>query len=67
MVHMRTVEDLEQALSIQEQWTQDSPEYQSALERMRTHDFRRALDKLQQLVIQRLLELGKANMAGTGM
>ncbi|KAG1774964.1 hypothetical protein EV702DRAFT_1180545 [Suillus placidus] len=44
----------------------DSPEYQSALERMRTHDFRHALDKLQQLVIQRLLELGKVNMAGTG-
>ncbi|KAG0705260.1 hypothetical protein DFH29DRAFT_800641, partial [Suillus ampliporus] len=29
-------------------------------------DFQRALDKLQQLVIQRLLELTKVNMAGTG-
>ncbi|KAG2743926.1 hypothetical protein P692DRAFT_20878574 [Suillus brevipes Sb2] len=66
MVCMRTVEDLEQALSIRERWTQDSPEYQSALEHMQTHDFRHALDKLQQLVVQRLLELGKANMAGTG-
>ncbi|KAG2087520.1 uncharacterized protein F5147DRAFT_748517 [Suillus discolor] len=49
-----------------QRWTPQHPEYLSVLERIKSHDFRRALDKLQQLVVQRLLELAKANLSGTG-
>jgi hypothetical protein len=66
MVHIRAVADLEERLGIKERWTPQHPEYLSAFERIKSRDFRRALDKLQQLVVQRLLELAKANLSGTG-
>ncbi|KAG2103699.1 uncharacterized protein F5147DRAFT_746665 [Suillus discolor] len=66
MIHIRAVVDLEERLGIKERWTPQHPEYLSALKRIKSHDFRRALDKLQQLVVQRLLELAKANLSGTG-
>ncbi|KAG2146793.1 hypothetical protein DEU56DRAFT_731337 [Suillus clintonianus] len=66
MVRIRAVADLEDRLGVKERWTSQHPEYMSALKRIRSHNFRRALDKLQQLVVQRLLELSKANLSGTG-
>ncbi|KZT26423.1 hypothetical protein NEOLEDRAFT_1198259 [Neolentinus lepideus HHB14362 ss-1] len=66
MVSIAAVGDLEQKLEIAERWTDAHPEYRKTLEYLRTRDFHRALDRLQQLVIQRLFELQKANMAGMG-
>ncbi|KAG0707166.1 hypothetical protein DFH29DRAFT_760828, partial [Suillus ampliporus] len=47
-------------------WTEQQREYQETLAYMKTNKFRRTEDKLWQLVVQRLFELSKANMVGTG-
>ncbi|KAG0702024.1 hypothetical protein DFH29DRAFT_999672 [Suillus ampliporus] len=66
LVNIRTVANLEERLSIKDRWTDDQLDYREALGYMKTHKFRCALDKLQQLVVQRLFKLSKANMSGTG-
>ncbi|KAG1748442.1 uncharacterized protein EDB91DRAFT_1235729 [Suillus paluster] len=66
MICICVVADLEERLGIKERWTPQHPEYLSVLEWIRSHNFQCALDKLQQLVVQRLLELAKANLSGTG-
>lgn len=66
LVNICTVADLEAKLGILGRWTEQQREYQETLAYMKTNKFRRAVDKLQQLVVQRLFELSKANMAGTG-
>ena len=48
-------------------WTPESPQYTEALQFMFTRNFHRALDKVQQLVVQRLFELSKANIVGLGV
>lgn len=47
-------------------WTETEPAYQAALKYIRQRDYHRALDKLQQLIVQRLFELSKANVIGMG-
>lgn len=64
MVAIATVGQLEAKLAIRETWSDTHPEYKKTLHYLRTRDFHRALDKLQQLVVQRLFEMQKANMAG---
>ncbi|KAG1888202.1 hypothetical protein F4604DRAFT_1877359 [Suillus subluteus] len=66
LINVRAVGDLEEKLGIAETWTEANPDYISTMEYMRSHKFRRVLDNLQRLVVQRLFELSKANMAGTG-
>ncbi|KAI0323535.1 hypothetical protein GY45DRAFT_1341373, partial [Cubamyces sp. BRFM 1775] len=61
---IQEVGDLETKLEIDQPWTPSDPRYQEALSRIQYQDFRRALDRVQQLVMQRLLELLKANMSG---
>ncbi|KAL6308620.1 hypothetical protein BKA93DRAFT_815267 [Sparassis latifolia] len=65
-VAIAAVGDLEMKLGIDEPWTAEHPKYQETLSYVRHRQFHRALDKVQQLVVQRLLELSKANMAGMG-
>lgn len=60
------VSNLEVQLQIGESWTPASTQYRETLAYIYIRDFRRALDKLQYLVIQRILELEKAGMSGTG-
>ncbi|KAI0641354.1 hypothetical protein C8Q79DRAFT_919742, partial [Trametes meyenii] len=62
---MGIVGDLEKKLAIDTPWTPANPKYQEALAYLRRREFHRALDRVQQLVMQRLLELSKANMSGT--
>ncbi|KAJ6485506.1 hypothetical protein DFH09DRAFT_1339787 [Mycena vulgaris] len=45
-------------------WTTDSQEYNDALVLMNERRYRRALDSLERLVVQRLLELTKLSMSG---
>ncbi|KAL0061720.1 hypothetical protein AAF712_011437 [Marasmius tenuissimus] len=49
--------------SIPERWLPDGSEYLEALEGLKCRTYRRALDKLERLVVQRLFEL---NMSGVG-
>ncbi|KAI0671594.1 hypothetical protein C8Q78DRAFT_1019556 [Trametes maxima] len=62
---MNVVGDLEKKLAVETPWTPADPKYQDTLAYVRHREFHRALDKVQQLVMQRLLELSKANMSGT--
>lgn len=57
---------LEEELDIETRWTTDSPQYQEALVLMSERQYRRALDTLELLVVQRLFELTKLGLSGTG-
>ncbi|CAK5283134.1 unnamed protein product [Mycena citricolor] len=48
------------------QWEQSSHEYRKALVTLAEQRYRRALDKLERLVVQRLMELTKLSMSGVG-
>lgn len=63
----QAVGDLEIMLAVEEWWTPQHPKYQGTLKFMQNRNFHRALEKVQQLVVQRLLEMSKANMPGLGM
>ncbi|KZV82873.1 hypothetical protein EXIGLDRAFT_626428, partial [Exidia glandulosa HHB12029] len=54
-------------LGIDVRWTTESREYQDALASMAERDWRRALDKLELLMVQRMFELAKTHTFGTGM
>ena len=66
-VAMHEVSDLEAKLGLTLSWTPRDSKYQETLRYLRKRDFHRAPDRLQGLVVQRLFELSKANMSGTGM
>ncbi|EKM48904.1 uncharacterized protein PHACADRAFT_107991 [Phanerochaete carnosa HHB-10118-sp] len=53
---------LEIKMDIQERWDPTTPAYQEALKYICERTYRRALDKLHRLVVQRLFELQKLNM-----
>ena len=57
---------LEDELEISERWTPDSPQWKEAVKYNNIRDYQRAVDKLEGLVVQRLFELTKANLLGTG-
>lgn len=64
------VEHLEHKLSdlgVDVPWAPNHPKLLETLGYIQTRDFHRALDRVQQLVTQRLLELSKTHMSGTGM
>jgi len=67
---LRTVEAhvsfLEKSLDLVDQWTPSSIDYQSVRMEANHQAYRHALDDLERLVVQRLLELTKLNIAGTG-
>lgn len=60
------VHELESLLNVQERWSPTSPEYQATLKYTGERRYRRMLDILERLVVQRLFELEKTNMVGTG-
>jgi len=66
VVAIDAVHDLEVKLDIERMWTEDDPEYQDTARYLRHQDFHRALNCVQQLVVQRLFEMSKANIAGIG-
>lgn len=67
LVAIRSVADLESKLQITEPWTENHPEYKTTFAYLQQRDYHRVLNKLQQLVVQRLFELSKANVMGMGM
>jgi hypothetical protein len=63
---MNVTDDLERRMGLTERWTSDSEEYRSAAAYLDNRQFIRAVDELEGLVVQRLFELLKAHLAGTG-
>ncbi|KZV83900.1 hypothetical protein EXIGLDRAFT_625051, partial [Exidia glandulosa HHB12029] len=57
---------IETLLHIDERWTLDSRDYQDALAQIAERDWRKALDKLELLMVQRMFELAKSHAFGTG-
>jgi hypothetical protein len=60
------VEEIEEQIGLVDRWTKTSPEYIAAQESMKERKYHLTLDKLEHLVVQRLFELSKLNMSGTG-
>ncbi|KAK1215260.1 hypothetical protein PQX77_022136 [Marasmius sp. AFHP31] len=58
--------DFENDNNFFQRWEPTDDEYQQTLTAMRGRNYGRALDKLERLVVQRLLELTKLNMSGVG-
>lgn len=58
--------NFERKNNITERWTPEHPQYIEALEYVQHHTFICAVEELKGLVVQRLSELSKANLAGTG-
>ncbi|KAJ7050911.1 hypothetical protein C8F01DRAFT_1212858 [Mycena amicta] len=63
---LELVQAMESELEIETRWTPSSPEWSAAEGQVRMHAYRRAIDGLALLVVQRLLELTKINQSGTG-
>jgi hypothetical protein len=66
LLAMNVVSDLEQQLSIETRWSVNDAEYKQASAYLTNRRFIRAVEQLEGLVVQRLFELAKANLAGTG-
>lgn len=60
------VETLENALQINERWTDASPEYKALIQENVFTNYGSALDELERLVVMRLFELAKMSSSGTG-
>ena len=58
--------EMEVAMNIDVRWQPEDRMFRDTLQYMSTRKYQRALGKLQRLVIQRLFELHKMNLAQTG-
>lgn len=65
-VAIRAVADLETRMLLKDAWTEDTPEYKDTIKYIQQRQYHRALNRLEQLVVQRLFELSKANVVGMG-
>ena len=61
-----SVDALEKGLCIETRWKQDDAEYVKMLEYIDNRKFVRVVEELQGLVVSRLVELDKMNLAGSG-
>ena len=51
---------------IETRWTSETKEYQLAAREHTQHKYLKAVDELERLVVQRLLEMAKLGIAGVG-
>jgi len=65
-LQLNVVADFERRHGIAQRWTPAHPEYIKAAKYSQERRFVRVVEDLEGLVVQRLLELSKANLAGTG-
>ena len=61
-----SVDAIEKALCIETRWKRDDAEYVKMLEYIDNRKFVRVVEELQGLVVSRLMELDKMNLAGSG-
>ncbi|KAG1749252.1 hypothetical protein EDB19DRAFT_2036549 [Suillus lakei] len=66
VLEMNVVDDIEHCMGITERWHPQDVKYQEGLAYLTNRQFIQAVEHLQGLIIQRLFELAKANIAGTG-
>ncbi|TRM55359.1 hypothetical protein BD626DRAFT_418394 [Schizophyllum amplum] len=64
--HHDVVADFEVQHNVEARWLPDSTDYQAATKVVHQRRYRRALDNLERLVIQRFFELTKLNQSGVG-
>ena len=57
---------LERLHGVMEWWLPSTPKWKEVAAYMEVHDYQKALDKLEGLVVQHLFELTKMGLAGTG-
>ena len=57
----------EEERDIAVRWAPTSPEYVKALTLVQERKYRRSIDDLERLVVQRLFEMAKLGMSGVGM
>ncbi|KAK7690568.1 hypothetical protein QCA50_005666 [Cerrena zonata] len=57
---------IEVQLGVDRRWEPTDPEYRETLKYIRDRKYHRALDKVHQLVVQRLFELQRMNISGLG-
>ncbi|KAG2028904.1 hypothetical protein BDR03DRAFT_929693 [Suillus americanus] len=65
-LQLNVVEDFERRHSITERWLPHDPKYTQAVRYSQERQFIRSVEELEGLVVRRLFELSKANLAGTG-
>ncbi|KZV79460.1 hypothetical protein EXIGLDRAFT_735062, partial [Exidia glandulosa HHB12029] len=63
---INNVASLERLLHVEVRWSPESDAYKAALDNILQRTYNRALDRLQYLMLQRLLELSKTHAVGTG-
>ena len=63
----QSVDILEEQLCINTRWKRDDAEYMKMLEYISNRKFVRVVEELQGLVVSRLMELDKMNLARSGM
>lgn len=63
---LNMVEEIEVRLQIQRRWQPSESAYQDAIKFIDRKGFLAVLDELEGRIVQRLFELSKANLAGTG-
>jgi hypothetical protein len=64
---MNRADEIERQLKIEKRWPADDPRYLDALKYIDNRTFIGAVERLEGLVVQRLFELSKANLAATGV
>ena len=62
----RAVDDIERLISIKTRWQRDDAEYQKILKYISNRKYVHVIEELQGLVVSRLMELEKVNLAGSG-
>ena len=67
LAQMNRADEIERQLGIEEHWSAEDPSYLDALKYIHNRTFIGAVERLEGLVVQRLFELSKANLATTGV
>jgi hypothetical protein len=66
-MHLNRADETERQLGVEVRWTSEDPRYIAALGYIKNRAFVRVVEHLEGLVVQRLFELSKANLATTGV
>lgn len=60
------IERIELRMGVVQRWSAEHEQYKAASSYIKIRDYRKALDRVELLIVQRLFELEKLNLSGTG-
>jgi hypothetical protein len=63
---LERVQELEEALEIEERWMTTSPKWTATVNEIKQRKYQLALDALELLIVERIFELTKMNQSQTG-